>query len=132
MTSRILTADEAWTYLRRTSIGRIVTISTDGVIDIFPVSYTTHNGEILIPTQLGTKLRNIATHPEALFEIDGHDQVAHMVWSVVVRAHGRIAATGSEQKYADKVGLAPLADINANQIVTLVPQRISGRAYSTR
>lgn len=132
MTSRALAADESWAYLRRNTIGRIVTTGADGTPDIFPVSYTTYNGEILIPTRLGTKLRNIATHPKVLFEIDGHDDDAHVVWSVVVRARAHFTPTLAERRHAEQVHLAPLADIGANQVVAMVPQRISGREYSTR
>ncbi|MCA4997437.1 pyridoxamine 5'-phosphate oxidase family protein [Tsukamurella tyrosinosolvens] len=132
MTNRVLAADESWAYLRMNTIGRIITTAADGTVDIFPVSYTTYSGEILIPTRLGTKLRSIATHPETLFEIDGHDDDAHVVWSVVVRARAHFTPTLAERRHAEQVHLTPLADIDANQVVTLVPQKISGREYRTR
>ncbi|KXP00664.1 hypothetical protein AXK61_14655 [Tsukamurella pseudospumae] len=128
----MLPAYEAWKHLRGTTIGRIVTTAPDGTVDVFPVSYTVHDGEILIPTRLGTKLRDLATHPETVFEADGSDPTAQCVWSVVVRARARIHPNPAELRHAEKVHLEPLVDLSANQLVVLVPTSVSGREYRTR
>ncbi|GAA4393719.1 pyridoxamine 5'-phosphate oxidase family protein [Tsukamurella soli] len=132
MSTYTLPGDQAWDKLRHASLGRIVTTAPDGTIEVFPVTYAIYAGEILIRTRLGTKFRNLARHPDTVFEVDGCDDDTHTAWSVVVHADARLEPTAAVRRHADAAHPGPVVDIEAAELVVLAPYRLSARRYHLR
>lgn len=77
---------ECWRLLRAGVVGRLAVGLGRGV-DIFPVNYLVHRGDLLVRTVAGTKLAGAVLGGPVAFEVDEVDPVAGQGWSVV--AHGR-------------------------------------------
>lgn len=84
-----LTDDESWRLLSKDGVGRLATVTVDGVTgdvapDIFPINFHAFEQRILFRTAPGTKLIDLTTQPAVAFQTDG--KRGRHRWSVV--AHG--------------------------------------------
>lgn len=81
--------------LRRNAVGRLAFI-TDDAVDIEPVHYVYHDGNIYGRTTGGTKLSAIARHHRVAFEVDESDSLFE--WrSVVVKGPMLRVPTGTRE-----------------------------------
>ncbi|GAA4393716.1 pyridoxamine 5'-phosphate oxidase family protein [Tsukamurella soli] len=126
-----LSVDQAWERLSRENIGRLVTLISGGVIDVYPINYVCRGHTILIRTHPGMKLATLAVFPDVVFEVD-HHAPGQAAWSVVVRATARIVTDSRAVTAADGLGLHPLVDGDADEIVVLVPTALTAREFPTR
>ncbi len=131
-TMNTLTDDEAWDRLRTENVGRLVTSTAGGAIDVYPVNYACLAESILIRTHPGSKLFELAVFPEVVFEVDHHDHEQRSAWSVVIHASAGIDSSTWALTAADAAGLQPVIDVDADEVVVLVPNTIKAREFSLR
>lgn len=120
-----LTLDECWAMLRTHELGRLAFRLVDE-IHLTPVNYAVDHGSLLIRTAEGNKLLSVALGSEVAFEIDEHDQQSAR--SVVVRGRPRLLGE-AEAHRAENVPLHPWTDTPKYNVVEIVPQVVTGRAF---
>jgi len=80
--------------LTTTTVGRIGFVA-DERVHIFPVNYAVSGDDILVHTSSDGILRRVGDEDSiAAFEIDFHDDLAGVGWSVLM--HGRISTVSGE------------------------------------
>ena len=79
--------------LGRTNLGRLAVRDGDGV-DVFPVNFVLHDGDVCFRTAPGSKLVRITASPEVAFEADGHG--SRYSWSVVIKGRATRLNTDDE------------------------------------
>lgn len=119
--------DEAtcWEVLKQMEFGRLAYV-VDGHLDLVPVNYAVHNGEIVFRTAEGSKLAGVTHGQEVVFEID--DIAAETATSVIVRAMPR-EYTHDEARWADQMRLRPWVSDKKEYVIGLAPTLISGRRF---
>jgi hypothetical protein len=124
----ILAADECWTLLRASEVGRLgVAILSQP--DIFPVNYVVDHGAIVFRTAEGTKLAASVLGRGVAFEIDGYDAARGEAWSVVVK--GRASEITRMQEVFDSCDL-PLFPWLASpkpRFVRIEAESVTGRRF---
>lgn len=129
-TTTVLTPEQAWTQIQTENLGRLITHTSNNIVDVFPINYVCLSAGIMLRTRPGTKLSTVATFPEVVFEVDHQDPDGRSAWSVVIRATAHIINSSWAPTLADSFGLHPLADPEAPDIVVLTPTTISGRSIT--
>ncbi|NMD58401.1 pyridoxamine 5'-phosphate oxidase family protein [Tsukamurella columbiensis] len=124
-----LTSDQAWTQLAAENLGRLITSTEDGSIEVFPINYVRLSDVIMLRTDSGTMLSTITTSPKVVFEVDHQDLESRSTWSVVVHATAHIVSNDWARRLAASCGLHPIAAPYARHIVVLTPLSISGRTF---
>lgn len=110
------------------SLGRLVTV-VDGTADVFPVNYAvSEDGKLFFRTAEGTKLAELATHPEVLFQVDHIDGAR--AWSVVVRGTARRLDGFGEINRAEELDLKPWIPTLKYNFVEITPDEITGRGFA--
>ena len=116
--------EHAGRLLRRHDLGRLA-VSTESGVDVFPVNYLMHGGNLYFRTAPGAKLESIEQHPEVAFEIDGG--WGKRVWSVVV--HGDAARLVDDDEIVGS-GIAwfrSRLEGERYEFVKIAPRSVSGR-----
>jgi hypothetical protein len=98
-------------------------------VDIFPVNYIVHEGQILFKTAEGSKLASIMAHHEVAFEIDGYDPQTNEAWSVVMSGLARVLSHDDELDAAEGLPLFPWNTAPKNRFVAIDPTGVSGRRF---
>ena len=119
-----------WRLLESVSLGRLAVEGHDGRPDVFPVNYLVHNGNVLIRSAPGTKLRSIAKHPAVAFEIDGETTRYH--WSVVVRAQAHRMDTDADIEASGILDLISSSPTTKDNFIRLTPDTVTGRRFPKR
>ena len=122
----VLGDDEAWKLLSGISLGRLVT-SFGGILEIFPVNFTTQNRSVLFRTAEGTKLFTTVMNDQVLFEADDH--VADEGWSVIIRGTAKMLSTAEEILEADRAQLMPWLPTEKLRYVRITPSQVSARRF---
>jgi nitroimidazol reductase NimA-like FMN-containing flavoprotein (pyridoxamine 5'-phosphate oxidase superfamily) len=125
--ARLSTA-ECWTLLQSQQIGRMALVDGEGVPEIYPVSFTTHEGAIYLRTARDSKLSHLHTRPVAAFEIDGEDDGTR--WSVVVRGE---AAQLRDEREIDESGVMDVVSLTPTRkpyVIKITPHSVTGRRFS--
>jgi Predicted flavin-nucleotide-binding protein len=125
-----LRAVECWRLLGRGELGRLAVESVDGVPDVFPVNYLVHSGCIYVRTAPGSKLVDIAAHPDVAFEVDGEDIASH--WSVVVRGTARRLDVDADIEDSGILALESWSPTSKHDFVRLTPASVTGRRFHRR
>lgn len=120
-----LTEDQCWEMLRSHELGRLAFRLVDDV-HITPVNYAVDHTSLLIRTAEGDKLLSVAMGSKVAFEIDWHDE--HSARSVVVRGTSRLLSE-HEAHRAENVPLHPWIDTLKYNVVEIVPESVTGRAF---
>lgn len=129
--TKTLTSDQAWIQLAAENLGRLITSTEDGNVEIFPINYIRLSDVIVLRTESGTKLSTIATFPTVIFEVDHQDLENRSAWSVVVHATAHIVSNDWARRLASSCGLHPIAAPYGRDIVVLTPLNLSGRTFGT-
>ncbi|GAA4658999.1 pyridoxamine 5'-phosphate oxidase family protein [Arthrobacter cryoconiti] len=122
-----ITAEDAWRYVEHTSFGRLA-LSVANIPDIFPINYLAHEGKLLLRTNPGTKLAELAVNATVAFEIDGLEE--NHAWSVVLKGTARIVESQNEIDTFDKLPLAPWIPTRKYTYVHIAPVSISGYRFT--
>ncbi|GAA1336576.1 pyridoxamine 5'-phosphate oxidase family protein [Arthrobacter roseus] len=138
--ARILTDNECWAFLRDAPVGRLA-LCIDGQPEIFPINFVVDHGTIVYRTSEGTKSHAAEKSPAAL-EADGliaggtpgsvEEEGPHQetVWSVVVKGSAATIAVTSELIASVRLPLHPWESGRKDRFMRLVPETISGRAFT--
>lgn len=124
----VLSDEQCWDLLRANQIGRLATV-VGGRVDIFPINYLVHEGEIYFKTAEGSKLAGVMAHHEVAFEIDGFDQDTNEAWSVVLAGLARVLSHDDELDAAETLPLFPWNLAPKNRYVAISPLEVSGRRF---
>lgn len=121
----VLTDQDCWDTLRRLEFGRLA-YAIDGYLDLVPINYAVHDGEIVFRTAEGSKLSAVLAGGEVVFEIDeiGDDEAV----SIIMRALPR-EMPHDEARWADQLRLRPWVPTVKEHVVGLRPLQMSGRRF---
>jgi len=122
----LLDEDQTWRLLDNAKHGRLA-LSAGGRLDIFPVNYSTADRRVFLRTGPGTKLAELAIHPQVALEADGI--LSDEAWSVVVHGEARILETEAEIAAARASGVAPWVPTLKDVWVEIVPSSTTGRHF---
>ena len=112
--------------LARTTIGRIG-LSSGSLPVILPVNFVLDSGSIVVCTGPGLKLRAAVARDVACLEVDDHDPVGHLGWSVLVTGRLSEIAGQAAVRAAERLPLAPWRHISDVHFIRLSMDLISGR-----
>lgn len=124
----ILAADECWTLLRRSEVGRLG-VAIMNQPDIFPVNYVVDHGAVVFRTAEGTKLAASVLGRAVAFEIDGYDAARGEAWSVVVKGRAVEIKTMQEVFDACDLPLFPWLASPKPRFVRIEPESVTGRRF---
>lgn len=120
-----LTDEECWELLRAEEFGRLAFHLADEV-HIAPVNYAVDGESLLFRTAEGSKLLGVVMNPDVAFEIDRYDEA--QARSVIVRGRAR-RLEEDEATRAEHVPLRPWSASLKYDVVEIVPNRVTGRAF---
>jgi len=121
-----LDTDACWRLLATATMGRLAT-ATDRGVRIWPVNYRVRERTLIFRSDPGTKVWDIAAHPQVSFEIDGLEDGQH--WSVVVTGHakpidGDVPGPSSAREELVSVNPGP-----KRMLLRITPDRVTGRRF---
>jgi nitroimidazol reductase NimA-like FMN-containing flavoprotein (pyridoxamine 5'-phosphate oxidase superfamily) len=122
----VLTDEQSWSLLERTSHGRLAT-AVGGTIDIFPVNFGLLDNAIYLRTGPGEKLAALTVHDAVAFESDGI--LSDEAWSVVVHGKAHQLQTRAEIDEARSSGVSPWIPTQKETWVKIEVTNISGRHF---
>ncbi|ALE05639.1 pyridoxamine 5'-phosphate oxidase [Arthrobacter sp. ERGS1:01] len=123
----ILSTEESWSLLEGSQFGRLA-VSVANNPDIFPLNFLAHDGLLLIRTNPGTKLAELAVNATVAFETDC--VTANEAWSVVVKGTARILESQTEIDAANELPLQPWTQSRKWTYVEITPTSINGRRFA--
>lgn len=98
-------------------------------MDLFPLNYVVHEGNIYFRTAEGSKLFSLTLNDDVLFEADHVDAEAQEAWSVIVKGSARALTSTSDIEKADELPLKPWLPTLKYNYVVVTPNDISGRKF---
>lgn len=120
-----LSAEECWNLLSANEFGRLAFRLVDEV-HITPINYAVDHETLLFRTAEGSKLLSVVLGSEVAFEIDEYDEESAR--SVVVRGTPRLLGE-DEAHRAENVPLRPWVGAYKYNVVEIVPENVTGRAF---
>ena len=122
----VLSESACLDLLASTTIAR-VGLSAGSLPVILPVNFVLDGGSIVVCTGPGLKLRAAIARDVACLEVDDHDPIGHLGWSVLVT--GRLSEIGGEGavRAAERLPLMPWRHISEAHFIRLSIDLISGR-----
>lgn len=123
-----LSDEESLELLSTKTFGRLVVRRKDDM-DLFPLNYLVHEGEIYFRTAEGSKLFSLTLNNDVLFEADNVDGDSQEAWSVVVKGTARTLSSNAEIEAADQLPLKPWLPTLKYNYVVVSPNEISGRKF---
>jgi len=123
-----LSGEESLELLATKTFGRLVVRRKDDM-DLFPLNYLVHEGEIYFRTAEGSKLFSLTLNNDVLFEADNVDGDSQEAWSVVVKGTARTLTSNAEIEAADQLPLKPWLPTLKYNYVVVSPNEISGRKF---
>lgn len=123
-----LSEEESLELLATRHFGRLVVRREDDM-DLFPLNYLVHEGEIYFRTAEGSKLFTLSLNHDVLFEADTVDRDGDSAWSVVVKGTARVLSSSAEIAEADELPLKPWLPTLKYNYVVVTPKTVSGRRF---
>lgn len=121
-----LEVEECMEFLEQAQFGRIAHCAGDRV-EIIPVNYAFFEGAVVIRTDFGDRLDQLAAGPPASFQVDAIDHDARTGWSVVVQGTTEEVSDPGELARLRELDLEPWAPGDRDHFVRVLPSRITGR-----
>ena len=125
----ILDDDACWDLLRSQPVGRLA-VAIAGEVEIFPINYLVHEGQIVFKSAQGSKLAALAANARVSFEIDGYTPDSGDAWSVVIKGVAYELQRFSEIYEAEDLPLFPWNASPKDFFVTIRPREMAGRRFS--
>ncbi|MGO2052527.1 pyridoxamine 5'-phosphate oxidase family protein [Arthrobacter sp. MYb211] len=122
----VLTEEQSWELLAHTAHGRIATAAA-GTVDIVPVNYAVHKGNIYLRTAPGNKLASMVVNSSIALEADGI--LSDEAWSVVVHGTAEILEHEADINEALESGVSPWAQSIKDFWIRVTVNSISGRHF---
>lgn len=127
----VLHEDECRRLLTTAAIGRIA--YTEGALPaIQPVHFTVHDGQILIPTRLGSKVAAASRGAVVAFEVDGYDAGDRTGWNVTVIGASRVIRNPAEVAALDTLGTRAWAPADIRCYIAVSVAVLRGRRIGPR
>lgn len=127
----MLARREALQLLSTQVIGRIA-VTSGALPVILPVNFALVDDEIIIRTTRGTKLDAATRGAVVAFEVDDFNAWAHTGWSVAVTGVSREVTDPAEQAALALRHLARWAPADADRIIAISTEIVSGRRIGLR
>lgn len=118
---------ECWTLLQIPQLGRLALVGSDGIPEIYPVNFVTHEGAIYVRTARDSKLRHLSARPVAALEIDGEDDSTR--WSVVVRGDAAQVRDEDEIRESRVLHIVSLTPTHKPYVIKITPHSVTGRRF---
>lgn len=122
----LLNDEQSWELLTHTAHGRVAT-TVAGMIDIVPVNYAVHKGNIYLRTAPGNKLASMVVNSSIALEADGI--LSDEAWSVVVHGTAEILEHEADINEARESGVTPWAQTVKDFWIRVTVDSISGRHF---
>jgi len=122
---RVLTDEECWEVLRANQLGHLA-YAPVGRPNIVPINYVAHEGRLIFRTAEGSKLLGIVVEDEVAFEVDEIGEDAARTVVVHGWAH---QLSNAEADAVESLPLHPWVPTMKLNVVAIVPERITGRAF---
>ena len=122
---RELTQEECWELLHSHELGRMA-YHLGPEVHLTPINYAVDGRTLLFRTAPGSKLVGVLMNPDVVFEIDEHDE--HGAVSVILRGQARRLDEDQAHR-AENVPLHPWVPTFKDEVVEIVPDEITGRAF---
>jgi nitroimidazol reductase NimA-like FMN-containing flavoprotein (pyridoxamine 5'-phosphate oxidase superfamily) len=122
----ILDEAECRQLLATQRVGR-VGLTVEALPVILPVNFALLDGEVVFRTSAGAKLGAALDEAVVCFEIDGHDDVAHEGWSVLITGRAELIESAEERHAADLLPLQPWSGVTTGFPVRIRTGMLSGR-----
>lgn len=123
----VIPEDSCWGYLASQEVGRLG-LSTHDLPEIFPVNYYVDGESIIFRSAEGSKMNEIATNSNVVFEVDGWTEDGG--WSVMVKGIAERITDADELARARKAPLLPWVPTVKTIFVRIRPTiGISGRHF---
>lgn len=130
----VVSDDDCIALLQTTTIGRIAFASVDDGIQVLPVNFILRDGRIYLRTDPnGIVAEVLGTDADVAFEVDHHDDLFQLGWSVLV--HGPTKLIENQDTIAGGLSggrPAPWAPGERPLIIELKPRTITGRRVKKR
>jgi nitroimidazol reductase NimA-like FMN-containing flavoprotein (pyridoxamine 5'-phosphate oxidase superfamily) len=125
----ILDEDACWQLLRTHVVGRLG-VAVAGEVEIFPLNYLVHEGQIVFKSAAGSKVAAMAANARVTFEIDGYEPDSGEAWSVIVKGVAHELQRFSEIYAAEELPLFPWNASPKDFFVTIRPRQVAGRRFT--
>lgn len=119
---------ECWQLLRDAPFGRLAVV-LNGQPDVFPINHVVDRGSLVFRTDPGSKLVGAVGHTVA-FEVDGFDQAAGEVWSVVAKGTAHEVRRLHEVVDTVALPLFPWQGGTKPHFVRIEVEQLSGRRFT--
>ncbi len=122
----VLDPTECRHLLASATIGRLA--YTEGALPaIQPVSFVVHDGRVLIPTRVGSKVAIASRGAVVAFEVDEFDAATRTGWNVTVVGPSHVVSEPAEVAALDYLGAVPWAPADVPCYITVATTLIRGR-----
>jgi hypothetical protein len=127
----VLDEAECLALLATAPVGRIA--FTEGALPaVQPVAFALGEGEVFIPTHLGSKVAVASRGAVVAFEVDDFDTGARTGWNVTVVGASRVIIDADEVGRLDEFGVQPWAPAEAHCYIGIQTRLVRGRRISRR
>ncbi|WP_064076158.1 pyridoxamine 5'-phosphate oxidase family protein [Prescottella equi] len=123
-----LTADECWTLLRSSSVGRLA-VWVDDHPDIFPLNYVVDHGSVVFRSGAGTKVAAALTQAPVAMEADDYDADSHEAWSVVLKGNAEGIHEIDELMDTLYLPIFPWQSGPKELFIRITPAQLTGRRF---
>lgn len=123
-----LSAEESMELMATQTFGRLVVRRKDDM-DLFPVNYVIHEGNVYFRSAEGSKLFTVALNDDVLFEADLVEKDEDAAWSVIIKGNAEVLKSRAEIAAADELPLKPWLPTLKYNYVRIVPNNVSGRRF---
>ncbi len=121
-----LDEDQCWNLLARVEVGRLAVV-VDGKPQIYPVNFTVDGARVLFRTAPGSKLADLAAHPDVAFEVEEYDETSAA--SVVVHGVAKRLESQHDIDAAEAREFASWIPTLKYRWVQISPTSITGRRF---
>ncbi|MFC5502135.1 pyridoxamine 5'-phosphate oxidase family protein [Lysinimonas soli] len=121
-----LDAAECWRLLATATMGRLAT-ATDRGVRIWPVNYRVREQTLIFRSDPGSKVWDIAAHPQVSFEIDGLEEGRH--WSVVVVGRAEVIDEDEPGPRSPHEELVLVNPGPKRLLLRITPEQVTGRRF---
>lgn len=116
--------------IKSATMGRLGVVVA-GKPEVFPVAHVYLDGDIIFPTNTGTKVHAALEWPWVGFEVDGLESGGESGWSVMVSGRAEEITDPSTIKHLVATRSAPWRRGNNVRWIRIIPTEITGRRIET-
>jgi nitroimidazol reductase NimA-like FMN-containing flavoprotein (pyridoxamine 5'-phosphate oxidase superfamily) len=122
----VLDEAECRLLLSRAVIGRLA-FTEDALPAIQPVHFTMHDGRVVIPTRVGSKVAAASKGAVVAFEVDEFDEQTRTGWNVTVVGPSQVVSAPAEVAALDRLGAVAWASSDESCYITIETTLVRGR-----